>query len=117
MLPIRPVRPMGFIVARYAHRAQKLATLSILVHPVTLVTPASLKRSKQDFNRTLRYGQALSGAIRYTQALSKTLYFNLNSTGFKRPKRLVSHKRPNGLISPKRPVRHQIQKRYAQNQA
>ena len=102
-------------------RAQKLATLSILVHPVALVTlvtlvalvtPASLKRSKQDFNRTLRYGQALSGAIRYTQALSKMLYFNRNSTVFKRhkslnrPKRLVSHKRPNGLISPKRPVRH-----------
>ena len=101
-------------------RAQKLATLSILVHPaalvalVTLVTPASLKRSKQDFNRALRYGQALSGAIRYTQALSKMLYFNRNSTVFKRHKSLNRHNR---LVSHKRPVRHQIQKRYAQNQA
>lgn len=94
-----------------------LLAFSYIFVLVALVTPASLKRSKQDFNRTLRYGQALSGAIRYTQALSKMLYFNRNSTVFKRPKRLVSHKRPNGLISPKRPVRHQIQKRYAQNQA
>lgn len=95
-------------------RAQKLATLSILAHPAALVALASLKRSKQDFNRTLRYGQALSGAIRYTQALSKMLYFNRNSTVFKRHKSLNRHNR---LVSHKRPVDPKIQKRYAQNQA
>lgn len=94
-----------------------LVALVTLVTLIALVTPASLKRSKQYFNRPLRYGQALSGALRHIQVRSETPYFNRNSTGFKRPKRPVSHKRPNGLISPKRPVRHQIQKRYAQNQA
>ena len=72
-------------------RAQKLATLSILTHPValvalvtlvtlvtlvalvtlvTLVTPASLKRSKQDFNRrhsgTVRHYQVPSGTLRHS---------------------------------------------------
>ena len=54
-----------------------LVALVTLVTLVALVTPASLKRSKQDFNGTLRYGQALSGALRYGQALSGALRHSL----------------------------------------
>ena len=46
-------------------------------------TPAYQKRSEH--SGTLRCGQALSGALRYAQVLSKKLCFNLGPTVFNSP--------------------------------
>gem|GEM_PF-3931154 len=70
----------------HTNRGNKFFYVIMRRHRTT--TPAYPKRSgfmDTGHSGTLRCGQALSGALRYAQVLSKTLCFNLGPTVFNNP--------------------------------